>query len=279
MELTFLGTGGGRFSMIRQLRQTGGMVLQDETGFSMHIDPGPGALVHARQQGIALEELDAVLVTHAHLDHCGDMHAIIEAMTEGGKAERGRLFGSASVFSGADLPAKYAKGEGTYGAHIDAALDSFHRDLVAETAVLEDGDELAAGPYTLRCIETQHSDPRTIAFRLDGDEHDVGFVSDTALFDGLIDFFAGCDALVINHMRPREREWKGHLNSSDVVTLLDAVDPDAAVLQHFGSALIYASVRDEVAWVQEQVDAELVAARDGMTVDPVAPRQGLDRFL
>lgn len=277
MQLTFLGTGGGRFTMLKQLRQTGGMVLEDG-GFSMCIDPGPGALVHAREQDMALEELDALLVTHAHLDHCGDMHAIIEAMTDDGTAERGQLLCSQSVVEGTDIPERYTSGEGTYGTHIDRALDSYHRSLVEQVHVLAD-DTRDIGPYTLRSITTQHSDPTTIAFRLEQDGFVAGFVSDTQLFDGLMDFLDGCDALVVNMTRPREKAWKGHLNTTDTAELLAATRPDLAVVQHFGAALIYASVADEVEWLQEQVSCDVVAAADGTTIDLETPEQGLERFL
>ncbi|MFB6294858.1 MAG: MBL fold metallo-hydrolase, partial [Candidatus Nanohaloarchaea archaeon] len=102
--------------------------------------------------------------------------------------------------------------------------------------------ETALGPFRMRCIETEHSDPRTVAFTLDDGETRTGFVTDTELFDDLIDFFDGCDALVVNMMRPHDREWKGHLNTADAAELLNAVEPEVAVVQHFGAALIYEGV-------------------------------------
>ena len=45
MKLTFLGSGGGRFSAISQRRMTGGFRIDNLSGKNYHIDPGPGALV------------------------------------------------------------------------------------------------------------------------------------------------------------------------------------------------------------------------------------------
>lgn len=278
MDLTFLGTGGGRFTMIKQLRRTGGMVLEHD-GFSCHIDPGPGALVHARNAGLPLEDLDAIVATHAHLDHVGDLHAVIEAMTDGGDAENGALYAAESVFDGAPVPDRYAEGEGTYGTEIPAALDGYHASLVPETVRLQDGEEHDPGPFAMRCLETEHSDPRTVAFTLEADGTTAGFVTDTGWFDGLPDFFAGCDVLVVNLMRPHDREWKGHLNTADAARLLDAVEPDAAVMQHFGAALLYGGVAAEREWLAGETDADVAWAEDGTTVDLERPRQGLDRSL
>ncbi|MDY6776697.1 MAG: MBL fold metallo-hydrolase [Candidatus Nanohaloarchaea archaeon] len=278
MDLTFLGTGGGRFTMIEQLRNTGGMYLE-EGGFSLYIDPAPGALVRAREEGVPLEELDAIMVTHAHLDHCGDMHAIIEAMTEGGDREEGKLFASESVLDGAEIPAKYSEGEGTYGEKVPPALDSYHEGLVPEIVRLRDGDESELGPFRLRCLETEHSDPRTVAFTLGVDGREYGFVTDTEMFDRLPGFFADSDVLVVNLMRPHDREWKGHLNTEDAAELLNETEPEFAVMQHFGAAMIYGSVQDERKWLEEETDVDFVMAEDGMEIDLEDPRKGLQNFL
>ena len=48
-KIIFLGTGGDSIVVGKQLRASGGIILQiDDNQF--HIDPGPGALVRARQE-------------------------------------------------------------------------------------------------------------------------------------------------------------------------------------------------------------------------------------
>ena len=50
-KITFLGTGGDAFVIGKQIRASGGIILQAE-GLQFHIDPGPGALVKAAENGI-----------------------------------------------------------------------------------------------------------------------------------------------------------------------------------------------------------------------------------
>lgn len=278
MRLTFLGTGGGRFTTIKQLRRTGGMHLVHDN-HRIHIDPGPGALVHAREAGIPLEETDALIVTHAHLDHCNDMNAVIEAMTDGGNEARGTVYTAPSVLEGADIPARYTEGEGVYGGRIDPPLDTFHRGLPGAVQACEPGDTFEEGPFTMACTATEHSDPTTFAFALETDGRRYGFVADTEMTDSIVDFFTGCDGLIVNLMRPHDREWKGHCNMGDAADLLNRVEPEFAVMQHFGAALIYGSVYEEAAWLEERTDVDFVMAEDGMTLDLEQPRQGLERFL
>ena len=72
MKITFLGTGGGRFSAISQRRMTGGFRIDNLNGKNYHVDPGPGALVRTYQFGFDPRNLDGVFVSHAHTDHYND---------------------------------------------------------------------------------------------------------------------------------------------------------------------------------------------------------------
>ena len=72
MKLTFLGSGGGRFSAISQRRMTGGFRIDNLGGKNYHIDPGPGALVRTYQFGFDPRNLSGVIVTHSHTYHYND---------------------------------------------------------------------------------------------------------------------------------------------------------------------------------------------------------------
>src|SRR4030042_2233251 len=91
--LKFIGTAGARFVVMKQLRASGGLWMSVEKT-NLSIDPGPGALVRCLRCKPKLDPstLDAILLTHRHLDHSGDVNVMIEAMTEGGFKKRGVLF-------------------------------------------------------------------------------------------------------------------------------------------------------------------------------------------
>jgi len=92
VSLRFLGTGGARWVVAKQIRSSAGFWLRTGTT-NVHVDPGPGALVRA----LALvppcdpATLDAIVLSHKHLDHAGDVNAMIEAMCQGGWRPRGAL--------------------------------------------------------------------------------------------------------------------------------------------------------------------------------------------
>jgi len=89
----FLGTAGARIVVSKQLRASGGMWYSLQ-GFNVLVDPGTGLLVGAFQADRRWTpmKLDAIILTHRHLDHAADVNVMIEAMTEGGFKQRGALY-------------------------------------------------------------------------------------------------------------------------------------------------------------------------------------------
>ena len=102
MKITFLGSGGGRFSAISQRRMTGGFRIDNLGGKNYHIDPGPGALIRTYQFGFNPRNLSGVFVSHSHTDHYNDAEILIEAMTRGMTKKMGTIVGSTSVLEGYD---------------------------------------------------------------------------------------------------------------------------------------------------------------------------------
>ena len=97
--IAFLGTGGDNYVVGRQIRSSGGIILQvNENQF--HLDPGPSSLLMARETGINLRANTALFVSHNHLNHCNDINAVIDAMTYGGFDKKGVLIANSTVING-----------------------------------------------------------------------------------------------------------------------------------------------------------------------------------
>ena len=113
-EIIFLGTGGGRFALTTQKRRTGGIrIISDSV--NIHVDPGPGALIYSLEMGLDPQKLDAILVSHSHLDHSNDAGVLIEAMTHGTTQKKGIFAASHSVIDGNDV--------------CDPAVSRYHKNL------------------------------------------------------------------------------------------------------------------------------------------------------
>src|SRR5262245_32281291 len=117
-----------------QARSTGGLWIVLD-GARLHVDPGPGALVHVRSRALGLDPttLDAVVLTHKHLDHAGDVNAMIEAMTQGGTQRRGLVLAPTDAYEDDAVILRYVR---DYPARVDVlTAGAAHKvgDLLLET--------------------------------------------------------------------------------------------------------------------------------------------------
>lgn len=257
-ELTFLGTGGGRFTTISQLRQTGGIYLRDR-GLRAHIDPGPGALVHAHRYGIDPTKTDALLVSHAHPDHCTDAMVLLEGITRGGLDKKGTLVASRSLLASCKLPD---------GRSIGPILSQYHRDMAKDVHEVEAGDQVTLeGMYDLTATKQHHSDPTTVGFRMRLTHGQVSYIPDTQYFDGLAEWHKGSRVVVCQQTRGGSDRIPWHMCTDDVIRLAQEIQPRLLLLTHFGYKTLKEG--DPGVWasrITEETGVPTVAARDGLQV-------------
>jgi phosphoribosyl 1,2-cyclic phosphodiesterase len=251
MKITFLGTAGGRIVLMSQLRASGGWILEmDEE--TIHVDPGPGALVRAAQLHINLRRLTGIVISHAHPDHYTDAEIIVESMTNGTRKNRGVLIGNEHAIKGGD---DYRQ-----------VVSPFHMRLLERCEVLEPGEKTSIGKIEITATPTKHGEKKAIGLVFRGKET-LGYTSDGEYFDGMEKYFEGCDYLVLNVLRPRGTRWPEHMNTEQAVELISKVKPKLAILQHFGMLMIRANPDREAKWIEGKTGVRTIAAKDGMTMD------------
>jgi len=140
ISVRFLGTAGARFMVAKQIRASGGhwYTFSGDAGTTqIHVDPGPGALVRATSAVPPCDpvELDAIALSHKHLDHSGDVNVMIEAMTVGGFRPRGALLAPLDAYEG------------------EAVIFPYAARFVPVRHVLEE----KAGPYIINDVEIRTS--------------------------------------------------------------------------------------------------------------------------
>lgn len=276
MKIKFLGTGGGRFVMITQKRRTGGMLLKSsgdgKEDLRLYIDPGPGALVYSLKEGVDLKKLDGLIVTHAHLDHCNDAEAIIEAMTHGCKEKRGVLIGNSTVL----------KGLNTEKEEFTQEISTYHQNAVRKVKEMKVEENITLKGRKIQFFRTKHGEPNTMAFKIKrkNQNETVGFITDSALFDDLLKFFSDCSYLIINVLRPKGKEWEGHLNINDVAEILNHIRPKKAILHHFGYSMLYSSLKEQKEFLEEKTtESEIIFAKDFQEIPLDEKREGLGQFM
>ncbi len=252
MRLTFLGSGGGRFSAISQRRMSGGFRIDNLNGKNYHVDPGPGALVRTYQFGLDPRNLEGVFISHAHTDHYNDAEILIEAMTRGMTKDHGVILGNKSVLDGYE---KWGPG-----------VSKYHQSR-SKKYVLEPNSVENFGGFAIKGTKTVHGDPEGIGFQIDYRGFKLSYTSDTGYFEDLSKYHEGADMLIASVLRPGNKSIKGHLCSRNFIELLKEVKPKLALMTHFGLKMLSTDPIAEAKRITKESGVKTLAAFDGMSFD------------
>ncbi|OGX18673.1 MAG: hypothetical protein A3K83_00940 [Omnitrophica WOR_2 bacterium RBG_13_44_8b] len=247
--IKFLGTAGARFVMIRQLRASGGIWISSG-GRNVLIDPGPGSIVRAAASRPKLDPstLDAIILTHRHLDHSGDVNVMIESMTEGGFKKKGVVF----------CPADCLGEDTVILRHTQAFLENLE--------ILKENKTYRIGEFEFQ-TSMRHMHPvETYGLKFSIKNTSVSILTDTKYFRELADFY-NTDVLIINVVFFEPRIGIDHLNLLDVESLVKDIKPKKAILTHFGMTMLSHKPHILAQDLTKKLGIEVQAAYDGLTVN------------
>jgi ribonuclease BN (tRNA processing enzyme) len=201
LEVVALGTGGpaatGRAS-------SGFLVLVNGTPRAL-VDAGGGTFARASEMRLSLEDVDLVLLTHLHIDHCADMPAFCKAR---GILHRGpytfHVFGpsGAGPYPGVSQWLKLLFGKDgafayqpDFNNHETFVPTELPRDLAKPPAVIYDEAGLQ-----ISAVATHHGDCPSVAYRVNFGGVSVTFSGDldASALPNLAKLAANTDLLIVN---------------------------------------------------------------------------------
>lgn len=246
-SVTFLGTGGGRMVVLNQLRKSGGFWLKLDN-VNILQDPGPGSLVMVHQLRLKPRDLDAIMLSHRHIDHSNDVNVVTEAMTGGGFQPRGRLIVPADCMNS------------------DPVVLQYIRPFVGITEIKK-GMEITLGEVKIGFpIQTMHP-VETYGIIYSFKEGRLGYIPDTEYFPELAGAYRGVDFLIINVVRMKTDKRIRHLNMDEAAKLIGEIHPKRAILTHFGLQVLKADPELQAKNISEKTGVDVMAAHDGMSVN------------
>jgi phosphoribosyl 1,2-cyclic phosphodiesterase len=252
-SILFLGSGGARFVVARQLRASGGMWMRFGAT-QIHVDPGPGALVRALSHVPPCNprELDAIVLSHKHLDHSNDINAMIEAMTSGGFVRRGAVLAPVDAFDKEPVVLPYT-----------------HRFPERIERLTAGGGPWQIGDVALRTSMAHKHAVQTYGLHFTHENVRVSYLPCGRYFDGLARDYAAHrpDVLIVNVLRFADTLNVDHFTWHEAKRIVLDVRPKVAIFQHFGTKMLEADPTRLAADFEDETGLRAIAAYDGLTVD------------
>lgn len=217
-------------------------------GLGVVIDPGIGFTTLMHKHNIFIDDIDVVIVSHAHIDHNCDVAALSSLLYDFNKNKQRRTkvyseFLGYPAFKNHTID--WFLDDATMNNNADI-LDSNHvhslSELVSQSQFLFKSETAALSVASFR---TQHirgsSDSYGLKLSFSTSEGNAiwGYTSDTAYFEDLNDFLNGCDVLLLNisdiyvsdvvHSKPKG----SHLGFTGCEKLVAAIHPKLALVSEF----------------------------------------------
>lgn len=256
-------------------------------GQTILIDAGLGATLGVVRQGVALTEIDAILITHLHSDHYLELGPLLHTAWTAGLKRPLTVYGPAGL-------ADYWRGFLASMA-FDISLrieDEGRPDLEAliHIEALRAGAAASVGPVSVAAMRNAHPPiEESYALRFEGGGAHVVFSGDTAYLPALADFAEGADLLVHEAMllsgvdalcarvgngddRLKRHLLRSHCSAEDAGRIAAAANVGTLALHHLIPSDDPAFTEDH--WITEarrSWSGPLIIAQDGLRI-PIGRR-------
>lgn len=249
MRIDVLGSGT---SLPHPTRRSPAFVVQ-HGGARVLIDAGSGCSGTLAAQGIGLDGLSGIVLTHHHPDHTAELLPMLFALHNPlGPKRTG------------DLPVWGPRG--TVGLLSD--LRDLYGDWIEPRGVsviphdVDAGQTVSVGGLNLTAHAVQHAG-ECFAYRVVADGQVACFSGDTGYCLGLVDAARGADVLLCECAALQEEGARGHLCATEVGRVATEAGCRKVVLTHLYQHVVDA---DPLSCVRSCFDGEIVLAEDGMRV-------------
>ncbi|MCF6147371.1 MAG: MBL fold metallo-hydrolase [Candidatus Kuenenia sp.] len=249
--IKFLGTAGARVVVSKQLRASGG-IWYSLHGYNVLVDPGPGCLVRCISSRPKMDpmKLDAIILSHRHLDHAADVNVMIEAMTEGGFKKRGTLYTPEDALTE------------------DPVVFHYVRSYITQIHIIKEGGCYQLSDDVSFQTPLKHHHPsETYGINFTTPDYTISHIVDTRYFPDLLKFYKG-DVLIINVVRYNvdrdTKKWLYHLTIRDVKEIVTTLKPKTTILNHFGMTMLKAHPHKVAEQLSDETGLNIIAANDGL---------------
>jgi len=219
-------------------------------GYDVWMDAGFGTIGRL-QEHVALTELDAVLLSHAHRDHVVDLYALFAS----------RRFGRSEA---QDLPVYALPDVKTSMAPLISSRSGDAWEQTFDWRELGGGGRVSVGPIVVECFDMQHFGP-ALGFRLSVGDRVIAYTGDTGPCDAVEELARGADVFLAEATwQDSEKTHDKHLTAREAGGFASRGGVGKLVLTHLEPG------HDgdvSIAQAREAFDGDIVLAEPGMRLE------------
>jgi ribonuclease BN (tRNA processing enzyme) len=248
LEVVWIGTG----TCVPRLDRRGPCTLVRCTGTAAAVDLGLGALHGLLHRGVRHGDLDAVLLTHLHVDHAAELVSF--------------LFAANYDETPRDRPLTLAGGPGLkdFVGALSAAYGHWlePKGYVLTLRELPPGEGFELGELRCRAGPARHI-PSSVSYRFERGGRSLVISGDTGPSPELERFAAGAHLLVLEASLPPGGAFEAHLTARQAGELAARARARRLVLHHFYPSSDAASPKEQAA---AAFRGPVLVAEDGMAL-------------
>lgn len=243
-EIVFLGTGGARYVIAKQLRATGGLFFRIGDK-NILADPGPESLYRLLEYVPTFnpEKIDVIILSHKHIDHSADINVYLDVMTRGGFKKHGILVAPEDAFGEEGVIFKYLT------------------EFLHEIRIIKPKLQLKFDSVLIEFPLKHDHRVETYGFRLKYNDYSISYIADTKFFPEIINAYEA-DILVLNLLRLEPSEID-HLSIPDCEKIIAGIKPKVAIITHFGMTMLRQGPWKVARQLKEKTGVTVLAAEDG----------------
>lgn len=252
MKLTVLGSGT---TVPHPTRTSSGFWLETSNG-TLLLDCSPTAARRMAEENLPWYELDAIWISHFHIDHCGGLMSLL-AGTKHAEATRSRTksltifgpIGLRSLIERMDAVNNYKLTEQPFPVEI------IEVEPLEKFELLPGTDAVAA--------KTPHTD-ESLAIHIRDGETTLVFTADTGLDVTLASLANGVDLFILECSFWKNKPVEKHLELAEAIHLIRRAKPKRAMLTHFYPEWDNVDLAVQIKRLEPL--CEVIEAKDGLTI-------------
>jgi ribonuclease BN (tRNA processing enzyme) len=218
IELTVLGSGTCALQLHRSMS---GYALRNKDFFVL-LDCGNGVLRRCLEAGLRPFEIDAILISHLHVDHSADLVPLLWALKYAPEVNRSKPL---QFFGPPGLQEFFKRLPSIYGSWIE----NFSFSLIVRDVRQE---EFVVGPWRVKTLPMQHGN-KANGYRLQSGSKVIAYSGDTGECAEVMSLGKNADLLILECSFADDHGAQNHLHAAQAARLGRRAECRKLLLTHF----------------------------------------------